>query len=118
MRLLFADPQAHALCADAARAAAYWGAGWTAVAFCLSLLMDSLNLADLRRWASVDVRVADGLLRVAHRDAVFTVVPLFNGGTVFALDEEDAVEHLSKIRNLQIVDVACNGKHAAVHQPR
>jgi hypothetical protein len=110
---VFADPAAHALCADVARATAVWGAGWTAVAVCLSLLINSSDMADLRRWAAVDVRVSSGLIWIHHRDAVVTVAPLADDGSVLDLDEEDVVENLDHIRQAQIVDVACNGTPAA-----
>ena len=118
MRLVFADLHAHTLCTDAARATVHWGADWAAVAVCLSLLLDSLDIADLRRWTALDVRVAGGLIRVAHRDAVVTLAPLTDDGTVVAGDKEDAVEHLDHIRNAQIVEVASNGKHVAARRTR
>ncbi len=113
MRVVFADLSAHTLCADLARATAYWGAGWAAVAFCLSLLVNSVDIAELRRWAAVEVRVADGLIRVHHRDAVVTLTPLADDGTALAINEEGTVEHLDHIRSARIVDVACNGRRAA-----
>lgn len=112
MRVVFADPAAHALCADAARATAVWGAGWTAVAVCLSLLINSSDVADLRRWAAIDVRVTGGLIWIHHRDAVVTLAPLTDDGTVVDLDEEDAVEELDRIRHARVVNVACNGTPA------
>lgn len=116
MRFGFADLHAHKLCADAARATAYWGAGWAAISVCLSLLIDSLDIADLRRWYVVDVRVTGGLIRLTHRDAVVTLAPLTEDGIRLPVDKEDAVEHLDHIRNVQIVEVACNGKHAPVRR--
>lgn len=118
MRLVFADLNAHALCADAARAAAYWGAGWAAVAICLSLLLDSLDIASLRQWAAIDVRVVGGLIRVTHRDAVVTLAPLADDGSAIALDEENAMGQLDRIRHAQVIDIACNGKCAAARRAR
>lgn len=113
MRLVFADLNAHALCADAARATAYWGAGWAAVAVCLSLLLDSLDIASLRRWAAVDVRVVGGLIRVAHRDAVVMLAPLTDDGSAVKIVEENAMDQLDRIRQAQVIDIAWNGKCAA-----
>ena len=118
VRLVFADLHMHALCADATRAAAFWGGGWAAVAICLSLVLDSLDIADLRRWAAVDVRLVGGLIRVAHHDAVVTIAPLADNGSAIALAEEDAMDQLDRIRNAQIVEVACNGKRAAARRAR
>lgn len=118
MRLVFADPNAHALCVDAARATAYWGAGWAAVAICLSLLLDSLDIASLRRWAAIDVRVVGGLIRVAHCDAVVTLVPLADDGSAVALAEENAMDQLDRIRQAQVIDIAWNGKCAATRRAR
>jgi hypothetical protein len=118
VRLVFTDLNAHALCADAACATAYWGAGWAAVAICLSLLLDSLDIAGLRRWAAIDVRVVGGLIRVAHRDAVITLAPLGDDGSAIALDEENAMDQLDHIRHAQLIDIACNGKCAAARRAR
>lgn len=116
MRLVFANLHAHALCADATRASAYWAGGWAAVAVCLSLILDSLDIADLRRWAAVDVRVMGDLICVAHQDAVVTLAPLADDGSAIALAEEDVMNQLDRIRNAQIVEVACNGKRAAARR--
>jgi hypothetical protein len=116
VRLVFEDLHAHRLCGDAARATAYWGAGWAAISVCMSLLLDSIDIADLRRWAAVDVRVTGGLIHVSHRDAVVILAPLTHDGIVLSDDEEDAVEHLDHIRKAQIIEVACNGKRAAEHR--
>lgn len=118
MRVVFADLSAHALCADVVRATAYWEAGWAAVSFCLSLLVNSLDIADLRRWAAVEVRVADGLIWVHHRDVVITLAPLADDGAAFAIDQEETVKDLDHIRNAQIVDVACNGRRATDRRTR
>lgn len=113
VRLVFADLNTDALCADAARASAYWGAGWATVAICLSLLLDSLDIDSLRRWAAVDVRVVGGLIRVAHRDAVVTLAPLTDDGRAIALVEENAMDQIDRIRQAQVVDIAWNGRCAA-----
>ncbi len=99
-------------------ATAYWGAGWAAVALCLSLLINSLDIADLRRWAALEVSVADGLIWIHHRDAVVTLSPLADDGTVLAIDEEGTVGQLDHIRSAQIVDVACNGTRAVDRRTR
>lgn len=113
MQLVFADLNLHALCADAARATAYWGAGWLAISLCLQLLLDSLDVSDLRRWTAVDVQVVDGLVRVAHRDAVITLAPLAEDGEVIVDGKEDAVDHLDHIQKAKIIEVACAGDRAA-----
>jgi hypothetical protein len=118
LQLVFADLNAHALCADPARATAYWGAGWAAVAICLSLLLDSLDIASLRRWAAVDVRIVGGLIRVTHRDAVVTLAPLTDDGSAVAPVEEIAMDQLDRIRHAQVIDIACNGKCAATRRAR
>jgi hypothetical protein len=115
---VFTDLSAHSLCGDIEAATAYWGAGWAAVAFCLSLLLNSLDIADLRRWAALDIRVADGLIWITHRDAVVTLTPLADDGTELAIDEEGTVEDLDHIRSAEIVDVACNGIRACDRRTR
>jgi len=113
LRLVFADLNAHALCADTVRATAYWGAGWAAVAICLSLLLDSVDIASLRRWVAVDVRIVGGLIHVAHHDAVVTIAPLTDDGGAVTLVEQTAMDQLDHIRYAQVIDIACNGKCAA-----
>lgn len=116
MQLVFADLDAHALCADVARATAYWGAGWAAVSLCLSLLLDSLDISDLRRWAALDVRIGGGLIRVTHRDAVITLAPLTDDETVLVGGKEDAVNHLDHIRKAKVIEVTCSGVNAAARR--
>ena len=113
MRVVFADLSAHSLCADVEAATAYWGAGWAAVAFCLALLVDSLDVAALRQWAALEIRVAEGLIWVHNRDAVVVLIALTDDGTTLAIDEEDTVEHLDNVSHVRVIDVACNGRRAA-----
>jgi hypothetical protein len=110
VRLVFADLDSQALCADAARATAYWGAGWAAIAVCLSLLLDSIDMAGLQQWTAVDVRLVGGLIRVTHRGAVITLAPLAEDGRAIALTQEDAMDQLDRIRDAQVIGVSCNGK--------
>lgn len=118
MRLVFTDPSAHSLCADVDAATAYWGAGWAAVGFCLSLLINSLNMADLRRWTALDIRIADRLIHIHHSNAVVALIPLADDGTVLAIDEEGTMQDLDHIRSAEITYVACNGKRACDRRTR
>lgn len=114
MRVVFASLSTHAACVDVEAAIAYWGAaGWAAVSICLSLLLDSLDLADLRRWAGIELRVADGLIRIGHGDAVVSLIPLLGDGTAVAINKEDSVKDLQHVRGARVVDVSCNGKLAS-----
>ena len=117
MRVVFADLSAHSLCADIEAATAYWGAGWAALALCLALLVDSLDVADLRRWAALEVRVSDGLIWIHHRDAVVTMTPLADDGTAIAI-EEGSVEYVDHIKTARIVEVTCNGRSAGDRRTR
>lgn len=112
--MVFGDLDVHRLCADATRAAAYWGAGWTAISVCLSLLLDSRNIGQLRRWTAIDVQATKGLIHITHQEAVVTLRPLTDDGGQVPGDTEDAVEkRLDQIRSAQIVEVACNGKRVS-----
>jgi hypothetical protein len=113
VRLIFADLGTQALCADAVRATTHWGAGWVAVSLCLSLLLDSLDVADLRRWAALDIQVVGPLVHVTHRGAVVTLVPVTDDGQTLSSHQEGVMDDLNHIRIAQVIDVVCDGKRAA-----
>jgi hypothetical protein len=109
LELVFADAQVQALCVDGARAASHWGAAWPAMAVCLSLLLHSADVADLRRWSALNIRLVGGRIEVAHLGAVVTLAPLGDNGAPLTLIEEDAVEH---IRYAQVTEVVCADQRA------
>ena len=104
MDLVFADPHLQALCADASRAAAHWGAAWPALAVCLSLLLHSTDIADLHKWSALNIQIVGGRIEIAHLGAVVTLAPLSEDGAPLTLVEEDAVDH---IRFVRVTDVVC-----------
>jgi hypothetical protein len=116
MRLAFADAHVQALCADAARAAGRWGSSWTAVAVCLSLLMDSEQLGDLHPWIALEVSFIDGLVLVRHMAAVVTLRPLGEDGSLIEISKEDAMQLAQNVRQAQVVDITCDGTRAVARR--
>jgi hypothetical protein len=118
VRLVFADERLHRLCSEPSRAAAFWGAGWATLIICLALLADSVDFAHLRKWHALDVRVTGGRVRVAHRDAVVTLIAITEDGVALDLKQEEAMTALDPVRTAQVVDVACGRKSAPTRRGR
>jgi hypothetical protein len=115
---VFVDERMHALCAEPARARAFWGASWNALVVCLGLLIDSLDFGHLRKWQALDIQLASGRVHVTHREAVVSLVPVAPDGTAMEIHEGIAVKNLDRVVAAQVVDVVCGGKAATDRRGR